>query len=72
MKYLLINAEKFKEGGYSETFRRVYYALVANGTILSEEATTTALKAIFEEGIIAGANEWTDQHEYWNTLKKDL
>lgn len=71
MKHLLINIERFKNGNYSKLFTDTLEALQRNGTILSEEATTEALKAIYEEGIIASSNG-KDQVKYWNELKKEL
>lgn len=71
MKHLLINIERFNSGGYSKLFLDVVSALISNGTILSEEATTEALKAIYEEGIIASSNG-KDQVKQWNELKKEL
>lgn len=71
MKHHLIDLERFRLGGYSKLFQDVVSALVANGTILSEEATTEALKAIYEEGIIASSNG-KDQIKHWNELKKEL
>ena len=71
MKHLLIDIERFRLGGYSKLFQDVICALMNNNTILSEEATTEALRSVFEEGMIA-AQEQVNEEEVWNKLIVEL
>ena len=77
MTKLIIDIERFQNGGYSLVFQSVIEALQRNGTILSEEASLEAYKIIYDTGVKATQEviKLKDSkfiEKRWNKLKTEL